>query len=372
MAQDSTLENPQIQQSSTTFVSSNAWENRPFLDSSPFNTKIPENAEIEPNSDEIVNNMVNSMSDDELYVGIEEWSVPVFFADSETPRYDIDITDEWAIWDVMQDVPIPDNAVPDPEEDGHMCIVDNDTLMEYDFWQAEETASGWTATWGNMISLNSDGIYPDSWGARGSGFALTAGLIFPHEVAQGQINHALVYSTDWFYVKAGGAVRPATTSDGRSEEQLAIPEGTRLQLDPTIDIDSLDLPYAGSVIAKAMQEYGMFLCDNGGGHQVYAYNPINSENTWGTLLPTDEDGMSWIFESKISITDFRILKIGPQIPDPSERTTLPDYTLYTIGGETFPGPNTPTDGGFLSDYWVMVVIALPAALILLVILRRKR
>ncbi|MHA2425346.1 MAG: hypothetical protein ACXAEF_11190, partial [Candidatus Thorarchaeota archaeon] len=252
----------------TSILSSNAWDDRPFDDESPFNIRIPDNAEIESNSNEIVNNMMGSMSEEELYVGVDYWSVPVFFANSSTPRHDVDITDQWAIWDIMEDVPIPNNAVPDPEEDGHMCIIDNDTRLEYDFWQAQKTPSGWTASWANIISLDSEGIYTDNWGARGSGFALSAGLIFPGEVARGQINHALAYSTDWFYVKAGGAVRPATTSDGRSTEPLAIPEGTRLQLDPEIDVDSLGLPYAGSVIAKAMQEYGMFLCDNGGGHQV--------------------------------------------------------------------------------------------------------
>ena len=138
-----------------------------------------------------------------------------------------------------------------------------------------------------------------------------------------------------------------------------------------INIDELGLSYAGSVIAKAMQEYGMFLCDNGGGHQVYAYNPINSENTWGTLLPTDEDGMSWIFGSKISITDFRILKIGPQISDPSERTTLPDYTLYTTDLGTTSGPERPPDGFSLIDFWVLVVVILPAALVVLFILKRR-
>ena len=369
----STLEIPRNQSSSSKFVSSNAWEDRPFADSSPFNSRIPDNAEIEPNSDEIVNNMMGSMSGGDLYVGIDLWSVPVFFANSSTPQYDVDITDEWAIWDVMEGVPIPDNAVPDPEEDGHMCIVDNDTLIEYDFWQAQKTPSGWTASWGNMISLDSEGIYTDNWGARGSGFALTAGLIFPNEVAQGQINHALAYSTDWFYVKAGGAVRPATTSDGRSNAPLAIPEGTRLQLDPAIDVDNLGLPEAGKVIAKALQEFGMFLCDNGGGHQFYAYNPINSGNTWGTLLPTDEDGISWIFDSKISITDFRILKIGPQFPDPSERTTLPDYTIYTTDLGTTVGTELPPDGFPLADAWVMVIVIVPAiALVVVIVLKRKR
>ncbi len=353
-------------------LASNAWEERPFRDTSPLNIKIPENAAIEPNSDAIVNNMVGSMSEGEIFVGIDLWSVPVFFADSTTPRYDVDLTDEWVLWDFMEGVPIPDNAVPDPEDDGHMTIVDNDTRIEYDFWQANKTSSGWTATWGNKISLDSDGIFTDSWSARGSGFALTAGLIFPDEVARGQIDHALAYSTDWFYVKSGGAVRPATTSDGMSNEPLAIPEGTRLQLDPSMDIDSLDIPASGKVIARALQEYGMFLCDNGGGHQLYAYNPIGSDKSWAGMLPTDEDGISWIFNSQISITDFRVLKIGSQFPGPGDRTTLPDYTLYTTDDGTSSTTEPLPWQSWLTNPYLVAIVALPVVLAALYVVKQRR
>ncbi|TXT56010.1 MAG: hypothetical protein BAJATHORv1_30394 [Candidatus Thorarchaeota archaeon] len=348
---DSTI---RFSMTSQNHTSADAWSIRPFSDASPFNIPIPDNAEIEPNSEEIVNNLLDSMSEGELFVGVDKWSVPVFFANSSTPQQDIDITDEWAIWDTMKDVPIPENALPDPEDDGHLCIIDNGTRIEYDFWQAEKTPSGWTASWGNKISLDSDGIYRDSWGARGSGFALAAGLIFPHEIDRGLIEHALVYSTDWFYVKSGGAVRPATTSDGISNDPLAIPEGARLQLNPSIDVDDLEMEEAGKVIARAMQNYGMFLCDNGGGHQVYAYNPINSGYSWEGILDTDDDGISWIFNSSISITDFRVLKLGPQIPDPGERTTLPDYIIYTS--------NTGTQSEFL-PVLISLVLSHPMAIL---------
>jgi len=358
-------------------LAANAWDDRPFFDDSPFNIPIPDNAEIDPLSDAYVNNMVNSMSGEDVYVGIDYWSVPVFFADSSTPLHNVNLTDEWAIWDIMENVPIPDNAVPDPEEDGHLCIIDNETLIEYDFWQAEKTPAGWTANWGNMISLNSDGIFTDNWGARASGFALALGLIFPHEIAQGSINHALAYSTDDMYVKAGGPVRPATTSDGYSTDPLAIPEGTRLQLDPSIDIDSLALSDAGHIIATAMQEYGMILSDLGGGHQIYAYNPINSDNpnVWNSMLPTDEDGISWIFESKISITDFRVLKIGPQIPDLDVRTTLPPYILYTTGpsGTTGTTSGTEVTGFEIPDGTsILIAVGIVGVFLIVYVVIRKR
>ncbi|MHA2022332.1 MAG: hypothetical protein ACTSWQ_01585 [Candidatus Thorarchaeota archaeon] len=361
---DSNIEEP----NRVSHLSANAWDDRPFSSQSPFNVPIPNNAEIDPNSDAIINNLVGSMSGEEIFVGVDKWSVPVFFANSSAPRYDVDITDEWPIWDIMEDVPIPDNAVPDPEDDGHMCIVDNDTLIEYDFWRANKTQSGWTAEWGNKISLGTDGIYQDSWGARASGFALTAGLIFPQEITQGIINHALVYSTDSIYVKGGGPVRPATTSDGTSDEPLAIPEGTRLQLNPSINLDNLELSEAARTIAQAMQNYGMFLCDLGGGHQVYAYNPINSGYSWGSILPTDDDGISWIFETNFSITDFHILKIGQQIPNPDNRTTLPPYILPTVSSST---SSTNTESALFSVEVTLVIVGFVLVICILVILRKR-
>ncbi len=314
----------------------------PFADESPFNIKIPQNAAIDPSTDQYVNAIIDSFTD-MLVVAVGNWSVPIFFADSLTTLYDINITDpDWSF--IMEDVPIPDSAVPDPEEDGHLCIIDESTGVEYDFWQAEKQGDTWSASWGNNISIYSTGTYPYGAGARASGFALTAGLLFPYEFLQERIDHALVFSLDPTLVRQGGPILPATDSDGYSTNPLALPEGARLQLDPSINLDNRGLTSSEKIIAKALQEYGMILGDIGGGSpEIYAANPIGETGDWDAFLSIDSGGLAYLFEDKISITEFKVLKMGRQYPnppsDPWEDEPLPPYEIYTTSQESIPGYN---------------------------------
>ncbi len=84
--------------------------------------------------------------------------------------------------------------MPDPQDDGHMVIIDLADRIEYDLWQAKKTNGKWEASWGNFISLDSDGIYPYGLSARGSGFAASLGLVWPEEIEAESINHALFFS----------------------------------------------------------------------------------------------------------------------------------------------------------------------------------
>ena len=322
--------------------SQNVLDNPPFSNDSPFNIKIPQNAAIDSSTDNYVNAITDSFTD-MLVVAVGNWSVPVFFADSFTTIYDVTITDpEWGF--IMEDIPIPDNAAPDSEEDGHLCIIDESTGVEYDFWQAEKQGNTWSASWGNSISIYSTGTYPWGAGARASGFALTAGLILPNEFEQGIIDHALVFSLDPTLVRQGGPILPATDSDGYSTDPLALPEGARLQLDPSINLDNRNLTPSEKIIAKALQEYGMILGDIGGGSpEIYAANPIGETGDWEEFLSVDSGGLVYLFENKISITEFRVLEMGSQYPnppsDPWEDEPLPPYEIYTTSQESIPGYN---------------------------------
>jgi hypothetical protein len=59
-------------------------------------------------------------------------------------------------------------------------------------------------------------------------------------------------------------VAPANRNDGDSAAADAIPEGTRFRLDPTIDVTTLGLPASGVAIARALQDYGMYVTDKSG------------------------------------------------------------------------------------------------------------
>ena len=306
-----------------------------FNSSNPFTMPIPPNAAYEEESDKYMEFFAtNQAGEFGFTIAVKGWTYPIYFADQNTPRYDVKLTAGYTEDDVLENVPIPDHAKPDPLDDGHLVIIDNVSRIEYDFWQAKKLTNGqWQASWGNYISLESDGIYPYGLSARGSGFAATQGLVWPQEIQVGKIEHALFFSIDPEMVKDGGPIRPATESDGESKEPYALPEGARLQLDPSIDVSALGLTPAEEIIAKALQKYGMILGDVGGGIGLYAANVDGYDwgNTFGPLDPLE--GYAFLFSNKISIKSFKVLKMGCQFQTISPGQKLPKYRLYLEGEE---------------------------------------
>lgn len=277
---------------------------RLYSDGSAFNKKIASDVKIDENSALMVGSLKEAFNTRGLQITRNSYSVSVFYADANTPRYNVKRTASWAGGTTLYDVPIPDYAVPDAGE-GHMTIIDLSNGYEYDFWLAQKTNGVWTAGWANKTSYTGDGVYPDGLAARGSGMALAAGLIWPEELKNGYIDHALVFS--YPFTKAKQYVYPASKTDGTSTRLDAIPEGARVQLDPTLNLDALGLTSYEKTVARAMQEYGMILCDtNGGPIELEAVNPVSAEgNAYEGLLPND----TYVFLRKIPVDRFRIIDI---------------------------------------------------------------
>jgi hypothetical protein len=234
---------------------------RMFSANSPFNTPILGQPAIHSESEELVQTLVKRTKKQGAVVAVGEWTVPVYQARRNTPRQKVKLTESWSPFRRVVGVPIPKKARPDPQEDGHLAIIDPAGDWLWEFWQARKTRRGWKASWGTRISLNSTGVHPSGMSARGSGFALTSGLIWPGELTSGRIDHALVFST--LPTKRNTFVAPATESDGRGRGPHTLPEGARLQLDPRLDLNSLKLSRNERTIATALQRYGMILSDNG-------------------------------------------------------------------------------------------------------------
>ncbi len=286
--------------------------------SSPFNQKIPANPTLAPNSATLVKSLIRDANNSGMYIVVDKWTVPVYYADANTPRYNVTLTASWARWYAtkMNGVPIPNWAAPDPQDDGSMTVVDVSTNCQYDFWQAKKQNGQWSASWGNSLKSNEVGIFPKGLSARGSGFALLAGMIWPDELKNGKIEHALAFSYN--YTRSGGPVSPATESDGESLAADAIPEGARIQLDPALNLDNLNLTPYEKTIAKAMQEYGMILGDNSsGGISLYAVSPLSAQgDPYAGVLPPPHPTYGTVYLPNIPVNKFRVIKFGPQNPDP--------------------------------------------------------
>ncbi|MDN5860641.1 MAG: hypothetical protein L0H84_18710 [Pseudonocardia sp.] len=258
---------------------------------------------VDPGSDA----MVAGMGGEKFQMSYQLWTVPVYYADAGTPRYDVPVTAGWTEFDTLQDVPIPAGARPDPSEDAHLAIVDRSKGCVYDFWGASGSGGDLSAKLANAIPIDSTGAYPGGLGSRASGFSAAAGLVTAEELRRGSIDHALVFA--YPRTRSGGPVGPATKSDGQTGGDGAIPLGARVRLDPSIDLGSLGLDRYELIIAKAMQRYGMILGDTSGGFTIYAQHPQSlPDGAYDGLLPDS----TWVDLSQIPTDKLQVMELGPQ------------------------------------------------------------
>jgi len=282
---------------------------RLYAADSTFNQAIPPNPEIDPNSDRMVARLSRIDQTKNFPLAVREWTVPIYEATAETPVQDVNIVNGYDNW-VMR-MPIPTGAAPDPQGDAHMTVINRAAGCEYDLWRAAKTDQGWRAELGNATSIRGSGIYPRGMSTRGSGFASAAGMVWPQELAANRIDHALLFS--YPSVKSGGPVAPATESDGTTTAADAIPEGARLQLDPSLDLDSFGLAPYERTIARALQQYGMLLGDVGGTVTMFAVGAQSlPPDAYDGLLP---DG-PYAYLDQALLPHMRVLKLGPQQPNP--------------------------------------------------------
>ncbi len=146
----------------------------------------------------------------------------------------------------------------------------------WEFWQARKVDGQWQACWGGgmqNVSKNA-GTWERPYGATATSLPFVGGQITPDELRRGAIEHvmgiALVDLENWDVVSW-----PASRSDGWNpkKEPNRIPEGSRFRLDPSVDVEALNLSPVGKVIARAAQKYGFVVWDKAGAIALRADNP---------------------------------------------------------------------------------------------------
>jgi hypothetical protein len=309
---------------------------RLYSPKSPFNQPFPAAPAIAPDSARLVQGLARAEAQKGFVLSVGEWTVPTYFATADTPTTTVQLGGAPPQWGMtpnarayppgssgglperlpsqLHGVPIPAGAVPDPGLDAHLTIVDRSAGCEYDLYGAHLAGGSWHAVWANSTRLDGSGVYPSGLGAKASGFASLAGLIWPGELRRGRIDHALFFA--YPFTRSGGPVSPATASDGRVEDSGALPEGARLQLDPDLDLDLLGLMPYQRTIAEAMQKYGLILGDTGGAFGLYAVGRQGfGGDPYRGVLP-DEDFPSL---SRIPTDRFRLVDLPAQEPSPPQR-----------------------------------------------------
>jgi hypothetical protein len=222
-----------------------------------------------------------------------------------TPRYDIAFLHANGVSPTDEDwgpdpfglhtMPIPDGTellIPPGGfgwVDGHVSVADPTSNIVFNLWQA--TASGSPtrirgASWGGIAALDGDGR-EFGGSSTGAGLARYGCVVRESEIAAGEIKHALFFATNMATVgnpSLPSTYRyPATKTDGSnaSTSSVTIDEGTRVQLDPTINLAAIPgITQVELIVGRALQLYGAYCGDNATGSTrmgfVFEYKPGSS------------------------------------------------------------------------------------------------
>jgi hypothetical protein len=246
-------------------------------------------------------------------------SVPsVYYASNATPTVTVQLNFPTCGAARFQ-IPIPLGAMPgngsSADAEAPMVIANSDTGDEWDLFKATPpgatpkssgpvcpATSNWAAT---VITRNSPG-----WTGMGVGNTYAAsgllgggGLMRPRDTqkpAGATWDHALSMS----YPRTRNTyVAPATRTDGPYSDAASIPMGSRIQLDPAFDVNSLAIPEWQKQMLRTMQVYGVIVVDSGSAIHNEGYASAHAS---GYRWPWESGGPITIPSSVVS--HFRVLR----------------------------------------------------------------
>jgi len=264
-----------------------------FSPTSFWNEELSANAPLDPSSAGVVTAFDQEIAAAEAAkkglpnINTTAWSVPVYTVPADQPTVRVRLTASKvyvspALQSAWEAVPLPAGAQPAVGTDKVLVVWQPSTDKLWEFWQLEETPTGWQATWGGAMqhaSADSGAYGPEdwagaksNWGAAATSLSMAGGLITLEDLEKGQINHALAMSIPT--TRGGVYAAPAERTDGWSTEPLSLPEGAHLRLEPGLNLAALHLPKVTLMIAEAAQRYGIVVVNQSANVAIYGQDPI--------------------------------------------------------------------------------------------------
>lgn len=262
----------------------------PFAPDSFWNAPLAPDAPLHPNQTALLRELGRQVRQNTPWINTTEHSTPVYTVSAKQRRVRVFLDTPSALYtgdsgaatvrSRLRSVPIPKSARGAAGVNRHIVIwqPSKDTIWE--LWNAHrvprdgcpwgnDRIHGWHAAWGGRIrhASTSRGVESAPTGATASGLPLIGGLIRLDEWRSGVIDHALAMAIP--DIQRDHFVAPATRTDGRYRGLNAIPMGTRLRIDPAVDVESLPMSPAGKAIARAAQRYGIVIRDHADGAIVF-------------------------------------------------------------------------------------------------------
>ncbi|MGD0810377.1 MAG: hypothetical protein ABSA91_11815 [Acidimicrobiales bacterium] len=216
---------------------------------------------VDPNSSELVSDLVNDYETDYGAVGVN--SMPIYSVPAGQAGATVSLQSGCQpefLSNIGSEVPIPPNAVLSTSSDSPLVIYQPSSMTEWELWQVKrQSDTAYTACWGGEMDIaTSDGIFPGGYGLSASSISYLATTITEADVESGSINHAIALTipncNSFVYPAPGGDCPsiPGQPGEGqwfRFPANLAMPSG---------------LTPFGQMVFRAVQTYGMVVLDQGG------------------------------------------------------------------------------------------------------------
>lgn len=152
---------------------------------------------------------------------------------------------------------------PTDAADRHALIIDKNTCVAYELYQANYCNSQWGASGSTVWDMTTTEKRPYGLSSvDAAGLSIFEGILRYDEILSGSVNHALRFTAAHTKANAnnGFFTAPATHAAGTLWGTDNI-MGMRVRLKPGFDISSFSP--TNQIILKAMKTYGMILADNG-------------------------------------------------------------------------------------------------------------
>ena len=156
--------------------------------------------------------------------------------------------------------------------DRHAIMVNKDTCVLYELWEARYSAQGSTAGSGAIWNLKSNALRPAGWtSADAAGLPILPGLLNYSEVQAAvrtrmPIRHAIRFTAQQ---TRSAFIWPARHEAGSGSSLSLPPMGARFRLKASFSVarfcSSAATPYCkdAKAVLTEMQQYGLILADNG-------------------------------------------------------------------------------------------------------------
>jgi len=260
-----------------------------FSPASFWNTPLADTARVDPSSAQVMPPFKAEVREEIREskgpaINTTAYSVPIYTVPANQATVAVQLrpgSTATALREAWSAVPLPAGAQPAAGTDHHLVVWQPSTDRLWEFWRLQHRSDGWHADWGGAMRKvsSSSGVYDASawpgatpwWGASASSLSIAGGLITLEDLELGKINHALAIAIP--RVRAGVYALPAQRTDGVVNDPLALPEGARLRLNPTVNIGALNLPPLTRMIAEAAQRFGFIVRDGASSVALYAQDP---------------------------------------------------------------------------------------------------